>query len=200
MRRAVVTLLMICFLLALTGPVHAEDKRFNIRFGIVSLNPTGSSTINNVENEVKNTYGPAFDFEWRFSPLMGLEGAIATAIDADVEEDGEKYAAVTMTPITAGLNFHVVRTKRLNWAVGVLAGQMIYADFDIDGDTATVTSENDFAYGAQTFLDFRVSPRWGVHIGVEYLKTQLEASDGSDSRATIDVDPVLIKAMGIVSW
>ena len=197
--RAAVVALMICFLPVLAGPVRAEHKPFNIRFGVAMLEPTGNTTINSVNNEVTGTFGPAFDFEWRFSELLGLEGAIATAIDADIEEDGDAGAAVTMTPITAGLNAHIVRTKRVDWAVGVLAGQMIYADFAFVDDTATGSADNDFAYGAQTFVDFHVSEMWGFHIGVDYLKTQLEATrDGMG--ATIDVDPLVVKAMGIVSW
>ena len=52
-----------------------------------------------------------------FTPLT-LAG---WAFDADLKMDGDVFAGVSILPLTAGINWHPVRTPKVDWGIGALA-------------------------------------------------------------------------------
>ncbi len=189
---------IVAIFVALAAPASAGDQRFTIRFGVILLEPTADSVIEGQKAELDQAWGGGFDFEWNFGERVGLEGSVATGVDADINRDDETAAGVTVTPVTVGLNGHLVKNDKIDWFVGVLVGQMYFADFDFVDDTATVSSETSTTYGAQTGIDFAISEsgKWGIHFGVKYLVADVDFGDG----AKLDVDPLLVRAMGVFRW
>jgi outer membrane protein W len=191
-------LLIAAFFIALMAPAAAGDEQFTIRFGIILLDPTAESVIEGGNAKLDQAWGGGFDFEWYFGERVGLEGSIATGIDADIDWDGDTAAGLTVTPVTAGLNGHLVKNEKIDWFIGVLVGQMYFGDFDYDDGTTTVNTETTTTYGAQTGIDFAVSEsgKWGIHFGVKYLVADVEFDRGP----SLDIDPLIVKAMGVFRW
>jgi outer membrane protein W len=190
--------LMITLLLTATPPVAAQDKPFAIRFGLVMLDPTSSSTIMGQKNELDQAFGGEFDFEWYFIDKLGLEASIATVADADIETDsnGSSGAGIAVTPITVGLNWHPVRNESVDWYIGVMAGRIIFGDFEFDDDSASVSTDDDSTYGAQTALDIGIGESWAVNIGLKYLDATVKTAGNQE----IAVDPLMVRVMGVFRW
>ena len=198
-RLAAITLIMLwCSHFAL-----AADERFAVRFGLVGIEPTASSIIQGQRNELKRAFGGEGDFEWYFTRHFGLEGSFAFGVDADVEENSDTVAGVTVTPITVGINWHVIRNDRFDWYIGAVGGRIGYSDFEFTStngsSTGSVESESDTTYGLQTALDIGVaaSGRWGINVGLKYLSADLPLGG---TGAKLAVDPVILRVMGVFRW
>jgi len=200
MRTIRIVLPVILLALFLVQPTAASDERFAIRFGIVMLDATADSDILGDNISLGTGYGGEFDFEWYFIRVLGLEGSVLTAIDADVDENNSTVAGVTVTPITVGLNWHPVRNDRVDWYLGVVAGRIGYGDFKLDDntDTATFSSESDTTWSAQTAIDIGVAKggRWGINLGLKWLKADLPIGGNQ----VIQIDPIVLRAMGTFRW
>jgi hypothetical protein len=183
-------------LFVLPHAARAADERFAIRFGVALLEPTSDTNIMGMTNEFEQGYGPAFDFEWYFLPRLGLQGSVITGADVDVDRENDVGGGVTITPITVGLNGHLVRNDKLDWGVGVFAGSVVFGDFEYDDDNGSFSSEDDATLGARSFVDIAVgqSGRWGFGFAVDYLDMTYEDDAGATE---IDVDPFVVRAMGV---
>jgi hypothetical protein len=97
------------------------------------------------------------------------------------------------------LNYHPVRTPTVDWSTGLLLGGVSYGDFVVDGDHRSVTTQHDFAFGAQTSVD--LAPRswkhWAFNLGVKYLNTSAEFSG---TPGVVSVDPLIWRAMLVYRW
>jgi len=196
MPRTQAGLLLLLAALLLAGPAFAQDQRFAVRFGFIVVEPTGDTRDNGVTSELDTKGGGEADFEWYFHPRVGLEVAILGSANVDVQSDGDTVAGVTFSATTLGINGHVVRSEKVDFALGILAGGSTYGDFEVEGSTATIDTESDTAWGAQAFVDMSVSRKWAVNVGLKYFTTQLELEDGSK----IDYDPVILRVMGVYRW
>ena len=175
--------LLVLVLVAAMGSsrVLADDGRFAIRFGLVNLERP--------EDTEGHAGGVQFDFEWYFQKRWGLESSVAlvalpTALDL-------------MIPVTVGLNRHVVRTRRFDWSLGVLAGRVFYVLPNFN--TGSTTTYDGSAYGAQTSLDIGVTKRgrWGINLGLKLLKTRT-SDDSPDGKFVYD--PIAFRVMGLHRW
>jgi outer membrane protein W len=203
MRRVLPLAAITLIVLFCSQQAFAADERFAIRFGLILLEPTGSSIVQGERSELKSSVGGEFDFEWYFFKHFGLEGSVATAVDADVEENSDTVAGVTVTPITVGINWHVIRNERIDWYIGAVAGSIGYNDFTFTSaggsSTGSVDTERDSTYGLQTALDIGVagSGRWGINVGIKYLSAGLPI-EGTNQE--IAVDPFIARVMGVFRW
>jgi len=181
--------------IAIMPQALAEDEKFVVRAGVFSVNPTSDSVIMTQRNELRSAFGVQGSFEWYFADRVGVEGAAGWAFDADVEMDGDVFAGVSILPLTVGINFHPVRTSRVDWGIGAVAGVVFYSDFTfVDtgmGSVSSVDSDADVGLGAQTFLDigFGKSARWGASFGVKWLDTDLDFGG-----QPLSVDPLIVSA------
>ena len=201
MRKAVFTLSLMLIAGVWTPHSVAEDEPFAIRFGLITMQPTADVEILGEPFELTQSFGAEFDFEWYALHRLGLEGSIAFAVDADIESQGDALAGVSILPLTIGLNGHIIRTKTIDWSIGVVGGVVFYGDVDIDPDAMTgeLTSKTDSTYGLQTSLDvgFAKGGRWGMNFGIKYLETDLELKTFS---APIPYNPVIVRVMGLYRW
>lgn len=190
-------LLLLCCFAAMATGAAAEDERFAIRFGLVGLEPTSDSTFAGVTTELGSSGGGEFDFEWYFMRRAGLEGSVATVADADVDEDNDTVAGIALTPLTVGVNWHIIRNTSIDWAVGVLAGSIVYGDFEFEDGSSDIKSKTTSTYGVQSSVDIGVAKggRWAVNVGLKYLKADLEPD--LPGAQEIDVDPLMYRVMGV---
>ena len=141
----------------LTTPAMAQDDRFAIRFGLIGFFPSNDSTIESTTIGLEDSIGAEFDFEWYALPRLGLEASFAVALDSNIESEIDAAVGVTYTPLTLGLNGHIIRTRTLDWSVGVVGGVIWFTDFDIrnleDDPVASSDTVRETTYGAQTSLD-----------------------------------------------
>jgi outer membrane protein W len=200
MRKIVFLAVVAVITLLASGAAMAQaDKRFAVRFGLIVLEPTADSVIQGERSELKQAFGVEGDFEWYFLRRVGLEGSILTGVDADVEDDGDTVAGVTVTPLTVGINFHPIRTPRVDWSIGAVAGVISYGDFEFEDDTSSVKTDQESTYGVQTAVDIGVAGqgRWGINVGLKYLKADLELDEGALPDAELAVDPLILRVMGV---
>jgi outer membrane protein W len=179
----------------LAQPLAAEEDPFVVRFGFLSVNPTSDSVVMGQRNELRRAYGMQGSFEWYFAERVGLEGSAGWAFDADVEADGDVFTGVSILPLCAGINFHPIRTPKVDWGVGVLVGALFYSDFTFvdtgNSSINTVDSDVDLGFGAQTFLDigFGETGNWGANFGVKWID-----ADYDFSGQPLPVDPLIVTA------
>ena len=196
MARARAGLLLVVAALLLAGPAVAQDQRYAVRFGFLLVEPTGDSIDGGTTRELSTQGGFEVDFEWYFHPRVGLDVASIGSASADVESGGSRVAGVTFSAFTLGINGHVIRSEKVDFALGLVAGSASYSDFEVEGSTTTFDTERDTTFGAQAFIDMTVSRNWAVDLGVKYLASRLELEDGSK----IDFDPVILRVMGVYRW
>jgi outer membrane protein W len=189
-------LLVVAVALMLAGPATAQDQRFAVRFGFLLLEPTGESSEDGTTRELSTQGGFEVDFEWYFHPRVGLDVSSLGSGSADVEYDGTRVAGVSFSAFTLGINGHVIRSEKVDFALGLVAGSASYSNFEVDGSTTTLSIEGDTTFGAQAFIDMTVSRNWAVNLGIKYLDTRLD--QGDDLR--IDFDPVIFRVMGVYRW
>jgi hypothetical protein len=103
---------------------------------------------------------------------------------------------VSFSAFTLGINGHVVRSEKVDFALGLLAGSARYTDFEVGNIVTTLSTDQETTFGAQAFVDMTVSRNWAVDLGIKYLRTRLELGGG----ANIDFDPVIFRVMGVYRW
>ena len=171
------------------APAMAQDQKFALRFGFIIVEPTGDS--------LDDTQGGfEVDFEWLFHPRVGFEAAIANSTNSDFEVTGQRATDLLFSTFTLGFNGHLIRSKKVDFALGILAGSAAYRDLELEGSTQTLQVARDTAIGAQAFVDMTVSRKWAVNVGLKYLDTQLEIEQGSE----LDFNPVILSVMGVYRW
>jgi len=184
--------------LALPAYSGENEQKYALRFGGVVLDPTASSTIRGENTELDTAVGGELNFEWYFKPSWGLDLSSVGAIDVE-DKGGDRIDGISIRPFTIGINYHPVRTHTVDWSVGALVGGVSYGDFVVDGDTLSVTTENDLAYGVQTSVD--LSPQswehWAFNLGVKYLNT---SAAFAGTPGEVSVDPLIWRAMLVYRW
>ncbi len=176
----------------------ADDERFAVRFGLILTQPTSELTFSDQTYELKRSFGFEVDFEWYALARLGLEGSVAFAFDANVESEADFLAGVSLVPLTVGLNGHIIKSKTLDWSIGVVGGVVIFTDVDIDAQamTGSLRSTAEPTYGIQTSLDVAFAGRWGMNFGVKYLNAEMELEE----LPPIPFDPVIVRVMGLYRW
>jgi hypothetical protein len=184
------SLVLVVFLAAamLAAPAIAQDQRFALRFGLVMVEPTG---------DIFETHGGfEVDFEWYFHPRVGFEVASLGSLSSEFEGEGDYVTGMAFSTFTVGINGHVVRSEKVDFALGILAGGATYRDIKVEGETATIEGKRDTTFGAQAFVDMTVSRNWAVNLGLKYVDTQVEFDRGG----SLDFSPVILRVMGVYRW
>ena len=190
-----------CLIIAATilpaGQGYAQDQRFAIRVGGVYMEPTGDTTFQGRKSALEDAAGVELAVEWYVTDRWGLEASAAGTADIDITEDNDLIGGVTMSPLTLGLNRHLVRSSILDWWVGVLGGQVVYGDFDYENDNQNSDTSSDTAWGVQTAVD--LSPAsWrnvALNLGVKYLDTAIDSGAGA-----VEVNPLMYRVLLTIRW
>jgi outer membrane protein W len=199
--------MLVVTILAQPAFAGGEDKRFALRFGALLFEPTSSSNVDGSSVEFQTAWGSEVDFEWYILKRLGLEVSFATATDGDFEGDSDDFrlTGVTVTPITLGVNAHIVRNSAVDFYIGLVGGRVRYGSFDVsggDGDFQGTSDKiaSDSTLGAQVAADINIGESWGVNIGLKYLDAdaKLEGVIGDNGQpVVIAVNPLILRVMGV---
>lgn len=153
--------------------------------------------------------------EYQFSDRLGLELGIFRAspdvnlVNTIKELDLTARASdgQAMTPVTLGLNIHLLPEDRLDLYISPFLAYVYYGDLEffisetteINGeqivleDSIRVDVANDLAYGATVGLDVPFSSKpWAIATSLRYLATSLDITDPDGDRETLDFDSWII--------
>jgi outer membrane protein W len=199
-----VSVLLGVVLLALASPAAADEGDWQLRFGFVSSNPDASvaevaATGERWQVDTNTGAGFGASLEYQFSRRLGVDLGIFSVVpnigtSIVVGPHGKSFveigAAVTMTPVTAGLIVHLIPDGPVDVYVGPVVGYVRYSDFSLSagpGLSETFRSQSDFAWGGNLGADLRFGKsRWSLNCGVKYLDSTFEASPTSGGSAVAD--------------
>lgn len=182
----------------------AGDGPWRLRVAGVSMNPTGSSVVvedsgERIAYDGGNGYGFGLDIEYRASRRFGIDVGMLSAtpvIDVLIDEVGVISASAKprITPVYAGLNFHLTPDSPVDLFIGPLVAYVVYSSFDLVVDpwflTEGFTTDNDLGFGATIGMDARLGDGgWLLTAGLRYLTTTLEASSPDGGIGRTDIDP-----------
>jgi outer membrane protein W len=201
----VLLLVLAVSILAQPALAGAEDKRFALRFGFMLLEPTSSSRIEGSTVEFQTSWGSQVDFEWYIVRRLGLEASFASAVDGDIEsnDDTTRLSGITITPITLGLNAHIIRNSAVDFYIGLVGGTIRYGSFDISGGDGDFQGESNkidssSTFGVQAATDINIGEKWAVNIGLKYLDADADLEARVDGqRVTIAINPLILRVMGV---
>jgi outer membrane protein W len=197
-----VSVLPMVLLLSWTAPATAGEKGdWQLRFGFVSSDADAGRAEVSATGESFNiitSSGAGFgaSLEYRFSGRLGVDlGVFSAAPDIGTsisigpgkESLVNISTGVTITPVTVGLNVHLIPDGLVDVYVGPLVGYVMYNDFTLSagpGIRETFRSENDFAWGAGLGADLRFGKsRWSLTAALKYLDSTFEARPESGGSA-----------------
>lgn len=201
-----VSVLTMVVLLSLTAPAAASEKgAWQLRFGFVSSDADAGQAEVSATGErfnISTSSGAGFgaSLEYRFSERLGLDLGVFSAapdigtsisVGPNKESLVSMSTGVTMTPVTVGLNVHLIPDGPVDVYLGPMVGYVMYNDFTLSagpGFSETFRSENDFAWGAGLGADLRFGKsRWSLNAALKYLDSTFEARpDGGDSSGAAD--------------
>jgi outer membrane protein W len=190
---AVVAVLVLA-LSAAVLPVSADDAKWNLRFGLLYSNPTGDFSDEGQTTELDDSTGIHASAEYRVNDLFGVEAGLGYAEhDIEIEESGFPdidFGEATWTALTVNGNFHLFRDREVDLYAGPTIGYVFWGDIDTDVFPSDVSTDDEFAIGANLGIDVPLgdSP-WAFSGALRYLSVDLGVSGGDD----IGADPIQLK-------
>lgn len=192
MRKCEVAILCFAAMCAGLTPAFAEAGSSQVRFGLVYSSPTDDLVDGMQTTELDGALGFQAGYEYMLTELIGIEPAVGyTSYDLSVEEPGfpDVDGDVDLVAVATSLNFHFVRDGGLDLYVGPTIGYALWGDIDLDGFPMSVSTDDEFVFGANLGLDRPIGESgWRFSAGVSYLAVDLAASGGD-----IGVSPVQIR-------
>lgn len=120
------------------------------------------------EIEAKEAVALALGYEYRATALVGVDVNVFHAnhdVDGRIQgtywindianngqlvetgpfDESEKLDDMTVTPLTAGVNFHLTPKAKVDFYLGAFAAYVTFGDLDVEGET--LGFDDDFSYG-----------------------------------------------------
>lgn len=198
---------------ALVAGASAEsDRGWQIRFYAAAIDmnddPTGPNRAGGSSFDLDVGGGLGFNAEYRFSPRLGLDLGILSGAGVDVETGATRagnwgfvnHESVTFTPLTAGLDIHLIPDARVDVYVCPLVALVQYGGLAVRSGPTGVRTEWDFdeefAFGAGLGIGVPFGrnerrQRWSFQANLTYLESSLNGSNGDASRITSDYDSTI---------
>lgn len=221
MRSSVVLLaglVVIVFAIGLSSPATAREPAHLRAFALwiqpdLDFNRPGEEQ--DLTADADGALGLGISGEYQFSDRLGLElGIFRASPDINLvnylkELDLAAHTSdgQAMTPVSLGLNIHLLPEDRLDLYLAPFVAYVYYGDLEfhisetveIDGQTITLQDSirvdvaNDLAYGATVGLDIPFSSKpWAIATSLRYLATSLDITDPDGDRETLDFDSWII--------
>lgn len=216
-------LLLIAALSVLLPRSGNAKSLWHLRAHAVWLEPDLDYRVPTSEDEpditatAAGSFGLGISAEYQFSDRLGLElGILRTTpkitLDYSFGDLGLQLQTsdnLAMTPISLGLDIHLLPKERLDVYIAPVVAYVWNSDlefiidqtFEIGGQTlrirdeARVTVASEFAYGATLGVDIPFSARpWAVATSLRYLATELDARDPEGDRISPDFNSWILTA------
>lgn len=197
---------------AARGPVHLRAFTLWIQ---PNLDFNRSGEEQDLTADADGAFGLGVSAEYQFSDRVGLElGIFRASPDVnivntikEIDLDARASDGQTMTPVSLGLNFHLLPKDRLDLYIAPFMAYVYYGDLEfsfdenieIDGEEITLRDSirvdvaNDFTYGATLGVDIPFSVRpWAIATSLRYLVTGLDLTDPDGDREQFDFDSWIV--------
>lgn len=187
-------------------PADAQPNRFKVYVAAGCVTPLDSDeadlgeVTDTIEASAEVGYG--IGFEWRTNQLFGVELDDFRA-SHDVELGGLKIAETDVTPLTLAVNFHLVRTRFLDFYLGPTVSYVDWGDVEFTSQAAelleqsSVAADSETAVGVQLGLDIGIGPDIAVVTGVRYMDRSITPEGASDGLA---VNPLIARVGAAWRW
>lgn len=189
------TIILISLLMfMISSLVWSEPEDHKIRFGLQYISPMGDLTTEGVKFEAQSDIGFSFGYEYMATDLVGIDANLSYSehdVDASYMGLTLTVADATMTPLTVGVNFHVVSNENLDFYLGPFAAYVMYGDLKskIPG-IGDASIDDDFGFGAVLGIDVPFGSKgWMFSSALKYLQTSAEP-EGDEA---LDIDPLVIQ-------
>jgi outer membrane protein W len=184
----------------------AGDGPWRLRLFAVSMNPTGDTvfvpdTDEQIYFDASGGYGGGMEIEYLVSRSVGIDFGALTAspvIDVLIDEVGVISASAQprISPVYAGINFHLTPDSSVDLYLGPLFAYVVYSSFDLVTDPWFLRewfeTENDWGIGINAGVDVRLGEGgWLLTAAFKYLDTTLVASPPDESIGRTDIDPMV---------
>jgi outer membrane protein W len=191
-----IILFAVAALLALPQ-VQAEDNgNPTIRVGAMWVSPTGEFSDVTQSISFDNAVGAEVGFEFLPLKWLGVEGVVGwvkqDVTGSEVFQPEETVGDVSLIPLTANVNFHVINTKLINFYVGPSFSWMMWGDVNTsDPLESDVKIKDSFGYGVNAGIDFGIGEDFIIYGGVRYYWA--DAEDEQPGGAKVPVDPLMVR-------
>lgn len=169
----------------------------DIRLESDTNNPSNSLITSN--NEWKNGWGIGASYEYRMSPMLGVEAGLRyfrPNVRFSVPTLYTREDRVSLMPATVGLNVHFGAPDKVDFYFGPQLAYVWYGSFDVPvisfdpitgvpttGATSKIDFKNEFTWGGRAGLDFALSPNMGITVNADYIAA--EAKVDNDPNAAV---------------
>jgi len=218
--------LLVCLVIAastLAGPSMTEGKSlWHLRGFGVWIEPDLDYKIQTDDDTgilatANGAFGLGLSAEYQFSERLGFELGVFRAspeiiLDYHLPELDLSFSVtdhLAMTPITLGLDIHLLPKSRLDLYLAPFLGYVRNGDLEftvnesveIEGqvifiqDTERVNVASDVAYGATLGLDIPFSSQpWAIATSLRYLASELDATESEGDNIRPDFNSWILTA------
>jgi len=190
---------------AFAGSTCAAEDETSWRVGLelAWVDPSGDfSTTTANDNTVKASYDTGYGVgvrgEYQFESQYGVELSAlgAGSVELSAGTAGSYVRVSAVAPLMVGFNFHLTPDRPVDFYVGPMLGLVRYSDVEYRAGfgevSATVSVEDDFAWGAIAGLEIPIGSRgWRVQGSLRYIETDIRDSGGSISIDS-EFDPLIV--------
>jgi outer membrane protein W len=208
------TVAVVALTIGLPAPASGRGPAHLRAFGVwvqPDLNFDRPGEEQNLSADADGAFGFGVSGEYQFSDRVGLEiGVFEASPDINLVNEIPEFDLIAltsdgqaMTPVSLGLNIHLLPKDRLDLYLSPFLAYVYYGDLEfsiretveIGGqeivleDSIRVDVANDTAYGASLGLDIPFSSRpWAIATSLRYLATSLDITDPEGDREKLDFD------------
>lgn len=204
MKRSV-TLALVLLVAAGLSQSMAQGTKYKVYGGLAYVAPTSDEEIDfdGIIDDLEATdeLGFIVGFEYRFTKLFGLDFDIVDATH-DIDFAGDTIGEVDILPISATLNFHLIRSRYFDLYLGPTVSWIDWGDVDLTEEAELVTgtdrlsTDGEFGWGATVGLDISLVKIVALVIKVRYLDVDIKPSGAG----TLPVDPIIADAAIAIRW
>ena len=169
--------------------------------GTLTLEPQSEvALLLGYERRIRDLFGLEFvmwnakhDVDGQFSgEYWLLDSDTGDLIDNGTLQFTETLADVKMMPLTAGINFHLMRQSRFDLYVGPTIGYVFYGDLGIGEDELSI--DDDFTWGGTIGFDLPLGAKGWMFTGaLRYLDTEASPDDLGPGDESLDVSPWIVQ-------
>ncbi len=184
-----------------TAYAHEHELKWRLRTELAAFDPTGHITesaqgVTEVHRELETAGAIGLTIEYRHSYYFGLNIGLlrSRSFSANQSTSNEPAQIGNVTPLTAGLNFHLTPENPIDAYIGAFVAWVNYGDatFNNAGTNQRVRIGSDYGWGLIAGADIPLGRRgWTMHGSFRYLKTRLQ-SDAGPLQVQGDINPIIV--------
>lgn len=180
-------------------PALADKGDLMLRVGVGMVDPKSDNhPVVNVDSDVK----PTIDVSYFLTDHWAIDvlGSLPFRHDINLNAGGSKVGETKHLPPTVSLQYHFMPTAPLfRPYAGVGVNYTMTFDEATTGALAgsDLSLGNSFGVAAQLGADFAINDKWAVNVDVRWADIDFDASLGTTSLGTVNVDPFVFSISAV---